>query len=198
MVKRYNAEIVAGALLPDESRIIAKLMLKGISNDELDRLIKIENVLQKRSPATAVRKTELIRKRLATVDSEMIQIFAESDRRVQVQALLVASIKHSSLIGDFLSRVIRQKWRSFEKRLTATDWDEFLLECEQIDPNVKKWKPSTRTKLGQVVKKCLVEAGYLESAQNPVICPVMLAPEIKRYLLERQDDYVLNSLEITS
>src|SRR5687768_10462069 len=114
MQKRYNAEIVAGALLPDESRVIAKLILEGVAGEELERLLRVENILQKRSPATARRKTELINKRLQLVDKKLLFTIANGTRQASNQALLVAAIKHSNLIGDFLLRVVKEKWRVFD------------------------------------------------------------------------------------
>ena len=196
MLKKYNAEIVAGALLPIESRLIAKLLLEGVSEEELYRLITIENVLQKRSPGTAIRKTELIRKRLDTVEKHLIEIIASDDRPAATQGLLIGAIKHNNLIGDFMARVVKEKWRAFGKKLRLADWEEFLRECEQIDPTVKNWQPTTREKLGQVVRKCLVEAGYLENSRTQIITPTMLAPEIRQYLLDHNEHYVLNCMDI--
>ena len=42
---RYNAEIVAGALIPSESRTIARLTLEGVSKEQLKNLLTIENIL---------------------------------------------------------------------------------------------------------------------------------------------------------
>lgn len=193
---RYNAEIVAGALIPSESRIIAQLTLDGVSKEQLKHLLTIENILQKRSPATAIRAAELIRKRFALVDEDLLRIIATGSRQALMQALLVAAIKHNKLIGDFMLRVIKQKWRLFETKLKPIDWENFLRECEQTDETVLQWKVTTREKLGQVVKKCLVEAGFLESATNPTITPVLLLPEIKTYLLENNEDYVLECMSV--
>ena len=198
MQSKYNAEIVAGALIPVESRIIARLMLKDVSDIELKHLLTVENILQKRSPSTAVRAAELIKKRFRLVNSDLLQIIAEGNRQALMQALLVAAIKHNNLIGDFMLRIVKEKWRLFETKLKPADWENFLRECEQIDPTVLKWKTTTRAKLGQVVKKCLVEAGYLESATNPLITPVLLLPEIKNYLLENNEAYVLDCMSIFS
>ena len=193
---RYNAEIVAGALIPSESRIIAQLTLEGVSKEQLKHLLTIENILQKRSPASAIRATELIRKRFALVDEDLLRIIATSSRQALMQALLVAAIKHNKLIGDFMLRVVKEKWRLFETKLKPIDWENFLRECEQTDETVLQWKVTTREKLGQVVKKCLVEAGFLESATNPTITPVLLLPEIKTYLLENNEDYVLECMSV--
>jgi len=193
---RYNAEIVAGALIPSESRIIAQLTLDSVSKEQLKHLLTIENILQKRSPATAIRAAELIRKRFALVDEDLLRIIATGSRQALMQALLVAAIKHNKLIGDFMLRVVKEKWRLFETKLKPIDWENFLRECEQTDETVLQWKVTTREKLGQVVKKCLVEAGFLESATNPTITPVLLLPEIKTYLLENNEDYVLECMSV--
>jgi hypothetical protein len=193
---RYNAEIVAGALIPSESRIIAQLTLDSVSKEQLKHLLTIENILQKRSPATAIRAAELIKKRFALVDEDLLRIIATGSRQALMQALLVAAIKHNKLIGDFMLRVVKEKWRLFETKLKPIDWENFLLECEQTDETVLQWKVTTREKLGQVVKKCLVEAGFLESATNPTITPVLILPEIKTYLLENNEDYVLECMSV--
>ncbi|MCY7344879.1 MAG: DUF1819 family protein [Pyrinomonadaceae bacterium] len=198
MNSKYNAEIVAGALIPNESRIIARLILEGVGEIELKRLLTVENILQKRSPATAVRSAELIKKRFRFVNEDLLKIIASGNRQALMQALLIAAIKHNNLIGDFLRRSVKEKWRIFDTQIKPGDWENFLLECEQIDDTVLSWKKSTRAKLGQVVKKCLVEAGYLESATNPRITPVLLLPEIKKYLLENNEDYVLDCMTVFS
>lgn len=195
---RYNAEIVAGALLPSESRIIAQLKLDMTPDNELFRLIKNENVLQKRSPATALRMAKLISKRFIYADDALLSIIVNGSRFASNQALLVAAIKHSNLLGDFMLQVVKDKWRRFEPRLSPADWNEFLNQCEQLDPSVTHWQHSTREKLGQVVRKCLVEAGYLESSRNPIIIPLYLAREVREYLLREGNENVLNSMEIIS
>ncbi len=198
MSSRYNAEIVAGALVPNESRIISKLLLDDISEMELKHLLTKENILQKRSPATALRCSGLIQKRLRLVNRKMLEIIATGTRQAMLQGLLVAAIKHNPLIGDYLLRVVKERWRVFETKLKPGEWENFLTECAQIDGTVTQWKESTRAKLGQVVKKCLVESGFLESATNPQITPVLLTPEIKNYLLENKEDYVLDCMTINS
>lgn len=195
---RYNAEIVAGALMPEESRVLASLVLEDRNRDEISRLVRVENVLQKRSPANAYRKWELIEKRFAYLDRALIELVAHGRRQSANQALLIGAIQHSKLIGDFLLRVVKPKWRTFDKQMRSADWSGFLAECEQLDPFVAGLSDSTRVKLGQVVKKCLVEAGYLSGPSNPSILPVLLDPAVKRFLDEQDDSYVSDCLTVTS
>lgn len=198
MENLYNAEIVAGALLPNESRILAKLRLDRAAEVEIRRLLTTENILQKRSAATAIRMARLIQNRFQYADDELLQMVATGSRTASNQALLIIAIRHSRLLGDFLLRVVKERWRQFEPKLRSTDWEDFLDQCEQLDPSIKKWQTSTRIKLDRVVRKCLVEAGYLESSRNPIIIPVHLAPEIREYLLRPGNEYVLNATDIVS
>ena len=50
-----------------ESRVIANLLLKGVDRAGWKQAIEIDNVLRKRSPATAATKAILIRARLKTM-----------------------------------------------------------------------------------------------------------------------------------
>ena len=47
-----------------ESRIIADLLISGASPDEWNRYVMVDNLLQKRSAASAKRNAQAIRKRL--------------------------------------------------------------------------------------------------------------------------------------
>ncbi len=58
--KLYNGEIVAGSLLIPESRKIADLLLQEVSEEEWYQAVIIDNILQKRSPASAKRQAQLI------------------------------------------------------------------------------------------------------------------------------------------
>ena len=60
---RYNAEVVAGALMLSESRQIARRLLDSVTDSELKRLLVEDNILQKRSPSTALRQAALIKNR---------------------------------------------------------------------------------------------------------------------------------------
>jgi len=68
-VKKYLGDLNGGGLLITESRIIAKIQLKKLSEKEWKQLIVDENVLQKKSSQTALRFANVIRKRLVQVQN---------------------------------------------------------------------------------------------------------------------------------
>ena len=113
-MSRYNAEISAGSLMPLESRRIAALLQTNPSEAAWIQAVEIDNILQKRTPATARRQARLIKRRLTTLDPEAWKLIVERDSEVSMQLLLAASVKHSQLLGDFLLNVYAHRQRRLE------------------------------------------------------------------------------------
>ena len=68
---RYRADITAGSLKVPESRVVADLLLRGVSAQAWGDAVRKQNLLQTRNPATAVRVGRLIRKRLELMDADL-------------------------------------------------------------------------------------------------------------------------------
>ena len=191
----YNAEISAGSLMPLESKRVAALLLSRPEEAAWVNAIEVENILQKKTPATARRQATLLRKRLNTLDAQAWTMIAERESEVVTQLLLAGAIKHSQLLGDFVRNVYAAHQRRMDPAIAALDWQDFLAECAHQDPAVAGWSDSTKTKLFQVIIRILVEAKYLESARTMKLSPRSLHPTVRRYLLERNEAYVLDCLE---
>lgn len=192
---RYNAEISAGSLLPLESRRIATLLLSSPDPVAWQHAIETENILQKKTPATARRQARLLQRRLTTLDAQAWQMIAERESEVVTQLLLAAAVKHSQLLGDFMLRVYADRQRRLEPALVSTDWQDFLAECAHHDAAVAGWSDSTKAKLFQVILRILAEAKYLESAHSRRLTPPSLHPDVRRYLITHDETYVLDCLE---
>jgi hypothetical protein len=196
-IKRYNAEIVAGSLLVAESRKLAELLLKGLDSVALNKAIISDNVLQKKSPATAKRQAALIKKRLDLMTPDLWRLVVNGTHEVATQALLAAAIKHSHLLGDFLQSVVKARLKVFENQLSRRDWKTYLEEREQLESEVALWAESTRNKLGEVIFRMLAEAKYLDSTRSLKITPIVMTDEVRRYLTDSSEQYVLDCMEIT-
>ena len=181
--------------MPLESKRIAALLLTQPDETAWRQAIEIDNILQKKTPATARRQATLIRKRLTTLDVQGWELITGRESEVQLQLLLAAAIKHSPLLGDFLRNVYTLRQRGLESTLTLHDWPDFLAECAHHDPAVTQWADSTRAKLFQVILRVLVEVKYLDNVRSMRLTPRSLHPDVRRYLGERHETYVLECLE---
>lgn len=63
--------------------------------------IKVDNLLQKKSPATATRQAYLIRKRLDILNQEAWELIAQSEQEIAIELLLASAIKHSHLFLSY-------------------------------------------------------------------------------------------------
>ncbi len=191
----YNAEISAGSLMLTESRRIARLLAEGLTEEEWRHVLKTDNILQKKTPATARRQARLIRNRLATLDPEAWKMIAEGEREVAIQLLLAAAIKHSRLLADFLRDVYGQRLRRLEKTLSIHSWQDFLIECAHRDKQTEGWSDSTKAKLFQVILRILAEAKYLDSTRRMGLTPPIIHPDVSAYLKRHGETQVLACME---
>lgn len=191
----YNTEFVAGSLLIPESRTIATLLLKGDDESTFKHKILVENVLQKRSPTSAKRQSNLICNRLAYLHPQLLMLVAEGSRDQTVQLLLAASIMQNHLLGDFIQEIADCK-RNFKQQITYRDWDLFFEQCKQIDNRIESWSETTTQKVRQVVFRILAEAQIIDSTRKKQLLPFYLLPEIKKLLEKYNLSYALKCLEI--
>lgn len=193
----YNAEISAGSLLILESKRVAALLLTTPDEAAWRQAIEVDNLLQKKTPATARRQATLIRKRLTTLEAKAWEMVVDREHEVVTQLLLAAAVKHSQLLGDFMRLVYADRQRRLESALAPIDWQDFLAECVHRDAAVAGWSNATKAKLFQVVVRILAEAKYLESSRSMKLSPRSLHPDVQRYLRSHGESHVLECLERT-
>lgn len=194
---RYGADISAGALKVPETRVIAGLLLRCVDEQGWKRAVISENVLQTRNPATAIRLGRLIKARLLLMDAGLWKLIYEGTGIVVGHAVLAAAIKHSHLLGDFLDLVVREQYHLFNPTLSNRVWDEYLAGCRGRDPEMPEWNESTRRRLRSSVFQTLAQAGFIESTKTLKLQPVHIAPQVLRYLTERNEEYVLRCIQVS-
>ncbi len=192
----YNAEISAGSLMLNESRIIAMLLLERPDEETWHKAIIVDNVLQKKAPSSAKRQARLIRNRLELMTMDLWKLVVDGNREVAMQALLAAAIKHSRLLGDFMDDVIRGHIKTFNTQLTLRDWKNYFSDCEQRDDSLKVLSGSTKKKLCQVVFRILAETGYIDSTRSLNLTPTQVATEVYSVLANAGEDYILKCMEV--
>ena len=188
-----------GALKVPESRIVARLLLDGVDQRGWKDAIVNENVLQARSPATAIRLARLIRQRLESMDAGPVESSCCGDGTftVATHAVLAAAVKHSTLLGDFLDLVVRERFRLFNPTLTRAGWEDYLNDCRGRDPDMPLWTEITRRRLKSSVFQTLAQAGYLADTRSLNLQPVHIARPVIDYLQDHDESYVLRCIQVS-
>jgi hypothetical protein len=186
---RYRADIGGGTLRLTESRKVASLLLNGLSDDAWKKAIEVDNLLQKTSPAAAKRIA------LETMDADLWRIIRDGDREAAMQAVFVASIKHSPLLGDFIDLIVREHFRGFHETLPKSLWAQYLEICRSREPHMPVWKDSTSKKLGEHVYRILSEVGVVADTKSYHLRRISVVLELTAYLRACDERYVLRCLE---
>lgn len=183
--------------MPLESRKLAAFLLTFPDEKTLRHALLEENILQKKTPSTALRQAKLIRDRLNTLDTIALEMIANREQEVSIQLLLVAALKHSQLLADFIADVYIQRQRQMDLTIQTSDWENYLVDCTNRDMSVAEWSQSTYAKLFEVIRRILVETKYLENSRTMKITPQSLHPDVKRYLVSHEEQDLIRLLERT-
>lgn len=191
----YNTEISRGSLLPLESKRVAALLLTDPDSVTWKRAIEVDNILQKDTVGTAVRQSVLIRRRLETLDATAWTLITERESEIANQLLFAAAIKQNNLLGDFMRNVYAARQRQMEPDISVASWEDFLAECAHQDSSVATWNENTKLKIINGIARILIEAKYLVDRKSMKLSPRDLHPVVRRYLVERNEKFVLECLE---
>jgi len=193
----YNSDINGGSLMVRESRVIADLLLNEASADEWEQAIQVENRLQKRSPATARRNAQAIRKRLELTGPDFWRAIRDGDENLATQAAFCAALERNLLLVEFMERVVSDAYSTHAEKLEHYRWTDFLGDCAHRDPDIDDWKESTKKKMGQVVFRMLAEMGYLKSTRSLQLQHVIIRPEIKTMLVDSYKQRIKECMEVS-
>jgi hypothetical protein len=193
----YKADLTAGSLKIPESRIVADLLLRGVSPEEWKNAIYSENILQTKTPETSRRLANLIRSRLQTMEHPLWKLVRDGKGNVATHAALAAAVKHSQLLGDFLLYVVGEQYRLFSPTLSHRQFTDYLEACRERDPNMQQWNESTCKRLRSSVFQILAQAGYIDSTRECRLQAVHIAEQVLSYLKSHQEDYVLRCIQVS-
>ena len=180
-----------------ESRIVANLLIEKATSEQWDQAIRVDNLLQKRTPASAKRNAQAIRKRLERLEPEFWRALRDGDEELATQVALYAALERNLLLVEFMETVVRDAYITHLDKLEHFLWAEFLEDCAHRDPTVSEWKESSKKKMGQVVFRILAESGYLVSTRSLKLQPVRIRPELNQLLMDNHQQRLLACMEVS-
>ena len=192
----YTATISSTPLRLRETRIIADLLLQGLSAEAWKKAIVDENVLQVGSTIGVIRSSNILRARLEPLGEGLWKMIRDGGKGQSTQAAFAGAIRHSRLLGDFMDIAIREQRTLFAKKLEHRMWTEYITGCRGRDPEMPHWSDATVAKLRSVVFSMLAEADYLKDTRSLILQNVFVDAELADYLRDRDENYVLRCMEV--
>lgn len=194
----YDGDLIGGSLQVRESRIVADLLLSRVDEDGWKQAILEENVLQKRSVATAKRVSGALRSRLERVEPAYWQAIRDGDDELATQACLCTALERNLLLVEFMETVVKDAYLTRSSKLEFWLWGDFLEDRANRDPAIFDWTAGSKRKMGQVAMRILAEAGYIRSTRTPTLQHVLVRPEIRALLDDSYRHRIRACLEISS
>ncbi|WP_218698255.1 DUF1819 family protein [Acinetobacter harbinensis] len=193
----YDSDLIGGSLMVRESRLIADLLLREATAEQWKHAIQIENILQKRTAASAQRNATAIRKRLERLEPDFWKALRDGDDELATQVAFCGALERNLLLVEFMGTVMRDAYLSQAQHLDSYLWADFLDERSQRDPDICEWKESSKKKMGQVVFRMLAEAGYLKSTRQLELQRVIVRAELRSLLEENYKQRIKKSMEVS-
>ncbi len=175
-----------------EMRTTAKLLVDGMTDEEVIKKIMSENLFQYPTEKSVRSMTNTCLSRLHSMnDPSLVQAIATQPAETSKQICLYAIMKQKRLVWDFMITVIGEKYRLRDTSFGKIDVNSFFLRLQEQDDNVASWSDTTIQKLKQVLTRILIENEYLDGTKADHLNPVWLDPILESAIKTNGDDVAL-------
>ena len=172
-----------------EMRTTAKLMIEGLTDEEIYERIYSENLFQFPTEKSIKLITSGCIRRLRALNNEkLVEALATHPTDEAKQICLYAMMKQSRLVWNFMIQVVGEKFRLKDMSFGKMEASVFLMRLQEQDDYVASWSPSTIDKIRQVLIKILVENEYLDNTNSAHLNPVLISRVLEDGIRENGDE----------
>lgn len=194
--KKYLGDLIGGSLMITEAQLIAELLLTEPSKTQWDDAIVDQNILQKRSPASAKRNAATIKKRIANLGSKFLSSLVNANHEEAAQLMMAATLINSPLLADFMRTVVMDAKRMYRENIVMKDWEYFWEDKCRLHPEFADMSESSTYKVAQVAFKVMTDGGFLESTKTKALTNIYITPDVRSLLVEMNKDDIIQAMEI--
>ena len=188
----YSGSLTREQFLFYETRVVARLLADGLTREEILHAVKQDNLFQFPTERMVASICNTCLRRLEGLNSaELVQALAVGAQEDAKLINLYAMMRDNRIVWDFMVSVIGEKYRTQDYELTLSDLNMFFLHLQEQNDQIAAWSDSTVRKIKQVLKRCLLECGYLESAKSPRLAPVFPCPALVAAIRQNRDTEAL-------
>ncbi|EGR0072239.1 DUF1819 family protein [Vibrio vulnificus] len=194
--KKYLGDLIGGSLMINEAQLIAELLLSEPNKEQWDEAIVEQNILQKRSPASAKRNAATIKKRIANLGNKFLSALVKANHEEAAQLMMAATLMNSPLLADFMRTVVMDAKRMYRENIDMKDWEYFWEDKCRIYPDFADMSEASTYKIAQVAFKVMTDGGFLESTKTKVLTNIYITPDVRDLLVEMDRDDIIQAMEI--
>lgn len=175
-----------------EMRTTARLMVSGLSDQQIIEKIIEENLFQYPTERTIKKAALVCVNRLHALEDEQLEeAVAENDSVTAKQICLFAMMKQYRIIWDFMITVIGAKYRQQDFTFNRRDINVFFMQLQEQDDTVASWSDATVKKIGSVISRILIENEYISNGKATVLNPVLICRVLENSIRMKGQEIVL-------
>ena len=184
----YNGCLTAEQFLFYEIRIVVKLYLEGGSVGEIIEYVRRDNLFQYPTERKISKFVRACHRRIVALGNDkLVYELANAPAEAAKQINLYAMMRYNRLVREFMEGLVGEKYRQQDFSYAKKDINVFFSRLREQNDDVAGWTEQTVTKLKQVLTKCLIETGMLDSVRDSTLNPIFISAELENGIRENND-----------
>ncbi len=193
--KPYSSVIKKTPFKYPIAKKIAKLMLDGLDYNEIYTECFNNNYIEIESPDRRREITNVLYKRLSSLDQYLLSEFYNGDVATSKFILAYAIAKTDTLFFDFMAEVYREALLGDKHYLSIDDFDNFFAIKKQNDQIVAKWGYHTLKCLTRGYRNILADSGLgVRERKTIKVERMMIHPAVEEYIASIGDKEFLQAM----
>ncbi len=164
---KYSAGMMSVPFLFLETRKTAQQQIAGKSFEQIKQMVLEDNLYQMKSLYRAERYFNVIRRRLESLPTPLVEVLSNGDLAQAKQILIIAIMRTDLLFAEFLYEVYRTELILGSPELEDMKINLFFDEKARQSDVIRQWKDTTVYHLKQYYVRILFEAGLLSGIKPP-------------------------------
>ena len=175
----YKGGLTREQFLFYEIRVVAKLINEGLSRQEATERIIGDNLFQFPTERMITSIANTCFNRIEVLNSaSLVNELANANVEDAKLINLYSMMRTNKVVWDFMITVVGEKFRTQDLSFNQSDLNLFMMRLQEQNDDVASWSDSTIIKIKQVLRKSLIEAGYLDSIKSTNLNPVLANYEL--------------------
>lgn len=158
-----------------EMKNTCKFILENKVEEDLKKLLKINNILETVSESNFSKKFNTINKRLKSLTDNLKKQIVDTDLTSARFINLYSILCNERFILEFLEEVVKEKYDNYGYYIKESDFSNYMETKSEQSKVIESWTVEGKKKMLVKVKNFLTEGGYLEKnkAGYKIIKPII-------------------------
>ena len=158
-----------------EMKNTCKFILENKVEEDLKKLLKINNILETVSESNFSKKFNTINKRLKSLTDNLKKQILDTDLTSARFINLYSILCNERFILGFLEEVVKEKYDNYDYYIKESDFSNYMETKSEQSKVIQNWTVKSKRRMLIKVKNFLTEGGYLEKNKDAykIIKPIV-------------------------